>query len=83
MLYKNQLFAPVRIGDRLMGFVRRVTEDKRIDVAVQKQGYDEVKDASERLLGLISAAGGVLPLGDRSTPEDVIIGIIISFIINR
>jgi predicted RNA-binding protein (virulence factor B family) len=71
MLYKNQLYAPVRIGDRLTGFVRRVTDDKRIDVAVQKQGYDEVKDASERLLTLIREQGGVLPLGDRSAPEDV------------
>ncbi len=71
MLYKNQLFAPVRVGDRLVGFVRRVTEDKRIDVAVQKQGYDEVKDAAVRLLTIIKERGGELPLGDRSTPEEV------------
>jgi predicted RNA-binding protein (virulence factor B family) len=71
MLYKNQLFAPVRVGDRLTGFVRRVTEEKRIDVAVQKQGYDEVKDSAERLLALLRERGGVLPLGDRSAPEEV------------
>jgi predicted RNA-binding protein (virulence factor B family) len=71
MLYKNQLFAPVRTGDKLVGFVRRVTDDKRIDVAVQKQGYDEVKDAAARLLALVNERGGVLPLGDRSSPEDV------------
>ncbi len=71
MLYKNQLFSKVRTGDRLTGFVRRVTEDKRIDVAVQKQGYDEVKDAAERLLAIINEHDGVLPLGDRSTPEEV------------
>lgn len=71
MLYNNQLFAPVKVGDRLTGFVRRVTEDKRIDVAVQKQGYDEVKDASARLLSMIRERGGALPLGDRSSPEEV------------
>ncbi len=71
MLYKNQLFSKVRTGDRLTGFVRRVTEDKRIDVAVQKQGYDEVKDAAERLLALIRQEGGWLPIGDKSTPEEV------------
>jgi predicted RNA-binding protein (virulence factor B family) len=71
MLYKNQVFSPVHIGDVLTGFVRRVTDDKRIDVALQKQGYDEVKDASERLMSLISASGGVLPLGDKSVPDDV------------
>jgi predicted RNA-binding protein (virulence factor B family) len=71
MLYKNQIFAPVKIGDRMTGFVRRVTEDKRIDVALQKQGYREVKDASERLLAIIKEQGGVLPLGDRSDPAEV------------
>lgn len=71
MLYKNQLFSKVRIGDQLTGFVRRVTEDKRIDVAVQKQGYDEVKDAAERLLDIIKNEGGWLPIGDKSTPEEV------------
>ncbi|MDR2891161.1 MAG: hypothetical protein LBV18_06135 [Alistipes sp.] len=71
MLYRNQMFSPVEIGDRLTGFVRRVTEDGRIDVAVQKQGYNEVKDASGRLMELIREAGGVLPLGDRSDPTDV------------
>jgi predicted RNA-binding protein (virulence factor B family) len=71
MLYKNQLFAPVHVGERLTGFVRRITDDKRIDVAIQKQGYNEVKDASERLLSIIQEHGGVLPLGDRSDPAEV------------
>lgn len=71
MLYKNQLFSKVRTGDRLTGFVRRITEDKRIDVAIQKQGYDEVKDAAGRLLSIMNEHGGVLPLGDRSSPEEV------------
>ncbi len=71
MLYKNQIFSPVHIGDRLTGFVRRVTDEKRIDVAIQKQGYDEVKDAAQRLRTLIEEHGGILPLGDRSSPEQV------------
>lgn len=71
MLYRNQVFAPVRTGDTLTGFVRRVTDDNRIDVAIQKQGFDEVKDAAGRLLEIIEEHGGLLPLGDRSAPEDV------------
>ncbi len=46
MLYRNQVFVPVAIGDRLSGFVRRVTDDGRIDVALGRRGYDEVKDAA-------------------------------------
>ncbi len=71
MLYRNQVYDAVHIGDRLEGFVRRVTDDGRIDVAIQKQGYDEVKDAAERVLALVKEGGGVLELGDKSSPEEV------------
>jgi predicted RNA-binding protein (virulence factor B family) len=71
MLYRNQTFSKIGIGDTLTGFVRRITEDKRIDVALQKQGFDEVKDAVGRVEALLGEHGGVLPLGDKSAPEDV------------
>ena len=39
MLYRNQLFRPVAVGDRLTGYVRRITGDNRIDVSLQQTGY--------------------------------------------
>lgn len=72
MLYRNQLFQPVAVGDRLRGYVRRITDDARIDVSLQKEGVREVRDASETLLELLEQAGGRLPLGDRSAPERVV-----------
>jgi predicted RNA-binding protein (virulence factor B family) len=71
MLYKNQVYSKIRIGDTLKGFVRRITEDKRIDVAIQKQGFNEVKDAVGRVETLLAEHGGVLPIGDKSSPQEV------------
>jgi predicted RNA-binding protein (virulence factor B family) len=71
MIYANQIFSPVAVGDRLKGHVVRVTEDNRIDVSLQKQGFDEVKDASEKLLTLLHERGGTLPVGDKSDPEAI------------
>jgi predicted RNA-binding protein (virulence factor B family) len=71
MLYRNQTYSKIGIGDTLTGFVRRITEDKRIDVALQKQGFDEVKDAARRVTLFLDEHGGVLPLGDKSSPEEV------------
>ncbi len=71
MIYSNQIFSPVAIGDRLRGHVIRVTEDNRIDVSLQKQGFGEVQDAAERLLALLREHGGTLSVGDRSAPEAV------------
>ncbi len=71
MIYRNQLFQPVAIGDRLKGYVRRITEDNRIDVSLQQEGYAQVKDSAEELWRLLEANGGVLPIGDNSAPEEV------------
>ncbi len=71
MLYKNQLFRPVQVGDKLTGYVRRITEDNRIDVSLQQAGVAQVRDSSQILLELMQANGGMLPLNDDSSPEQI------------
>lgn len=71
MLYKNQLFRPVQLGDKVEAFVTRVTEDRRIDLSLQQQGYAQVKDSAEVLYEAIVEAGGTLALTDNSSPEEV------------
>lgn len=71
MIYKNQLFRPIRIGDKCRGWVRKITEDMRIDVSLQQQGLAEVESSVVRLKALIEEHGGVLSVNDHSEPQDV------------
>ncbi|MBQ3149533.1 MAG: hypothetical protein IJB87_09250 [Alistipes sp.] len=71
MVYKNQIFQQVKVGDRLEGYVRRVTEDNRIDLSLRREGYDGVAASAETLFALLRDNGGVLPVGDDSSPEEV------------
>ncbi len=71
MIYRDQIFRPVAVGDRLRGFVRRITEDNRIDVTLQQQGFAQVRDSAQTLLELLRQNGGHLPLNDDSDPEEV------------
>ena len=71
MLYRNQLFRPVAVGDRLTGYVRRITEDNRIDVSLQREGFAQVKDSADTLRRLLTENGGALALNDDSTPEEI------------
>lgn len=71
MLYRNQLFRPVAVGDRLTGYVRRITEDHRIDVSLQRQGLAQVTDSAGTLRELLRSHDGFLPLNDRSDPQEV------------
>ncbi len=71
MLYRNQLFRPVAVGDRLTGYVSRITEDHRIDVNLHRQGVAQVRDAADTLRSLLRENDGRLPLGDESSPEEI------------
>ncbi|MDE7068998.1 MAG: hypothetical protein K2O63_00560 [Alistipes sp.] len=71
MIYKNQLFRDVAIGDRLTGFVRKITDDNRIDVSLQQEGLAEIRHAAETLLKLVRDNGGTLALNDDSDPAEV------------
>ena len=71
MIYKNQLFRPIRIGDTCRGWVRKITEDMRIDVSLQQQGLAEVETSVVKLEQMLKEHGGVLGVNDRSEPQDV------------
>lgn len=71
MVYRNQLFRPIAIGERMKGYVRLITEDNRIDISLQQEGFAQVKDSAETLLALLRDNGGFIPLNDGSDPAEV------------
>lgn len=71
MIYRNQIFQPVAVGDRMKAYIVRITDDNRVDLALQGQGYDEVKKSAERLLEILRENGNALPVNDDSKPEKI------------
>lgn len=71
ILYKNEVFRPLHLGEKTRGFVRKIREDQKIDVSLQKAGYAEVTDAAAIILNKLKAAGGKLGLSDKSSPEEI------------
>lgn len=71
MLYDNQIFGRVQIGDRMTAWVRRITDDDRVDLSLQQEGYDEVKNSADKLLELMRENGGSLAVNDDSQPDEI------------
>ena len=71
MIYKNQIFRDVQLGDKVEAYVSRITDDNRIDLSLQQKGFAQVKDSAEVLYDAIVAAGGSLALTDNSSPEEI------------
>lgn len=71
MLYANEIYQPVEPGQRLKGYIKKIREDNKIDVALGKPGYQRVEDETTKILNLLEANNGYLPYNDKSSPEDI------------
>jgi hypothetical protein len=71
LIYENEVFGPLQIGDERTGFVKKVREEGQLDLSLQQQGVAGLKDARSVLLQALRDAGGSLPLHDKSKPEDI------------
>ena len=71
MIYDDQIFSSVKVGDRLVAYVHRISAEGRIDVMLQQEGHEQRDSAATKLLELLEKGKGVLPLGDKSSPEEI------------
>lgn len=71
MLYDSQLFRNVQIGDKFQAWVTKITDDCRIDVSLQMEGFDQVKIAADAILLLLNHSDGRLALGDEVSPQEI------------
>jgi uncharacterized protein len=71
LIYRNEVFDTVRIGDRLKGYIKQVREDNKIDLSLQKSGFELVDDVKWKILKLLKEKNGFLPLHDGSSPEEI------------
>ncbi|MDX9881810.1 MAG: S1-like domain-containing RNA-binding protein [Prolixibacteraceae bacterium] len=69
MLYKNEVFQSLEIGQRLKGYIVKVRDDEKIDLGLQKPGYEKMEGLAKEVMEKLKACNGFLPLGDKSDPE--------------
>lgn len=71
VIYHNEIFRPITIGERLQAYVKQVREDDKIDVMLQLPGYEKIDPLCESILQKLNEAGGVLRLSDKSPAEEI------------
>lgn len=69
VIYENEVFRPLKKGDRLQGFIKKVRDDQKIDLCLQKPGYEKVDDVAEQVLGQLRLHGGSMAVSDKTAPE--------------
>ena len=71
LLYKDEIFKQVRVGETHSGFVKRLRHDGRIDLALQPPSKQLQPDLTEHIMAYLDENGGVCALNDKSTPEAI------------
>lgn len=71
LLYKNDVYDDIRLGERLVGYVKTIRPDNKIDISLQKAGVEGIEPNAEKILEELRASRGFLRLTDDSHPEDI------------
>lgn len=72
MLYHNEIFQPLRKGQQLTGYIRRVREDQRLDLTLHQGSHGgQVAAAAEKILATLHSHGGYMALTDKTPPETI------------
>ncbi|MFZ9847079.1 MAG: S1 RNA-binding domain-containing protein [Flavobacteriales bacterium] len=69
VLYKNEVFKPLRIGDQMKGFIKKIREDEKIDLSLSKASFEQSKDLTSIIIAKLKENGGFLRVTDKSNPD--------------
>lgn len=71
LLYKDEIFKQVRVGDTHTGFIKRLRHDGRIDLALQPPSERLQPDLTEEIMAYLHDHNGVCTLSDKSSPDAI------------
>ncbi len=71
VLYSNEVFQPLKSGQKTKGYIKKVRDDSKIDLSLHKPGYKRVDDITETILNVLKEQGGFISVTDKSSPETI------------
>jgi predicted RNA-binding protein (virulence factor B family) len=71
LIYKDDIYTDLNIGDRLKGVVKKIRKDNKLDIVLGQIGYRNIQPNAQTLMQALEDNKGYLPLTDKSTPEDI------------
>ena len=70
LLYKNEIFQPIHIGEKARAFIKKVREDGKIDLQLLPEGRVKYEEGADKILEVLKVRR-FLPLHDKSSPEAI------------
>ncbi|MBJ6369398.1 CvfB family protein [Snuella sedimenti] len=71
LIYKDQIFTDISIGDRLKGIVKKIRPGNKLDIVLGQIGYRSIEPNADRIMKELEDNSGYLNLTDKSDPEAI------------
>lgn len=69
LIFKEDMFKDISVGDRLKGYVKKIRPDNKLDIVLGKIGYRNIEPNAETIMKELEDNSGYLNLTDKSEPE--------------
>ena len=70
LLYKNEVFQNIEIGDKINVFIKKRRDDGKLDLQILPTGRVKYEEGAEKILEVLKVRK-FLPLHDKSSPESI------------
>ena len=71
IIYKNEIFTKLTIGDITTGYIKKVREDNKIDLMLQKPGFEKIDNSALVIIDYLKAHDGLMPYNDKSASGEI------------
>ncbi|MGB5236332.1 MAG: S1-like domain-containing RNA-binding protein [Flavobacteriaceae bacterium] len=71
LVYADEVYKPVAPGDNLLGYIKKVRSDQKIDISLQSLGFGKLESSAQKVYDTLMERGGVLKLHDKSDPQEI------------
>lgn len=71
LVYKDDIFKDIQVGDKLKGIVKKIRRDNKLDISLSQIGYRNIEPSAQFILNELKKKNGFLPLHDKSSPEAI------------
>lgn len=71
LLYSNEVFKPIKPGEIIQGYVKKIKDNDLIDLAYGKPGYSRVGEETFKIFGMLKDQGGFLPYHDKTDADEI------------
>jgi predicted RNA-binding protein (virulence factor B family) len=71
LLYANEVFQPLEIGQKVQGYIKAIRPDMKIDLMLQLPSAVAHDELTQKILQHLQASGGRSTFTDKRSPEDI------------